>query len=102
MMDFWPPPLNRSTNSANEGEPSTDYTNDPVGSVSIISVKNNFRVVNLDFSSFAGQAAALKAKGLRIFGVNASFAQDMEPEYVAVSDDSKTAWVTLQENNAIA
>ena len=26
----------------------------------------------------------------------------MEPEYITVSDDSKTAWVTLQENNAIA
>ncbi len=26
----------------------------------------------------------------------------MEPEYVTVSKDSRTAWVTLQENNAIA
>ena len=26
----------------------------------------------------------------------------MEPEYIAISHDSKTAWVTLQENNAIA
>jgi hypothetical protein len=88
--------------TANEGEPSTDYVNDPVGTVSIISVKNNFSVVNLDFGGFAGQADALKAKGLRIFGPGASFAEDIEPEYVAVSDDSKTAWVTLQENNAIA
>lgn len=88
--------------TANEGEPSTDYVNDPVGTVSIISVKNNYSVVNLDFGGFAGQADALKAKGLRVFGPGASFAQDMEPEYIAVSDDSKTAWVTLQENNAIA
>jgi hypothetical protein len=29
-------------------------------------------------------------------------AADTEPEYVTISDDSKTAWVTLQENNAIA
>lgn len=28
--------------------------------------------------------------------------QDMEPEYVAVSSDSKTAYVSCQENNAIA
>lgn len=28
--------------------------------------------------------------------------QDLEPEYVAVSSDSKTAYVTCQENNAIA
>lgn len=88
--------------TANEGEPSADYTNDPVGSVSVISVSDNYSVVNIDFSSFASQQAALQQKGLRVFGPNASFAQDMEPEYIAVSPDSKTAWVTLQENNAIA
>lgn len=88
--------------SANEGEPSTDYVNDPVGSVSIISVKDNYAVTTLDFSGFASQQAALQAKGLRIFGPRASFAQDIEPEYIAVSPDSRTAWVTLQENNAIA
>src|SRR5690606_36652029 len=32
----------------------------------------------------------------------ASVARDMEPEYIAVSDDSATAWVSLQENNAFA
>lgn len=88
--------------TANEGEPSADYLNDPLGTISIISVKNNFSVVNLDFGAFAGQLPALKQKGLRVFGPGASIAQDMEPEYVTISDDSKTAWVTLQENNAIA
>ncbi|HEY0608910.1 MAG TPA: choice-of-anchor I family protein [Chitinophaga sp.] len=88
--------------TANEGEPSTDYTKDPVGSVSLISVNDNYNVVNIDFSAFASEETTLKAKGLRVFGLNASFAQDMEPEYVTVSTDSKTAWVTLQENNAIA
>lgn len=88
--------------SANEGEPSADYLNDPVGSVSIISIKDNFAVTTLDFSGFATQQDALKAKGLRVFGPNATFAKDMEPEYVTISEDSKTAWVTLQENNAIA
>ncbi len=28
-------------------------------------------------------------------------AQDLEPEYIAVSADGKKAWVSLQENNAI-
>jgi len=88
--------------TANEGEPSADYTNDPPGSVSLISINDNYSVVHLDFSAFAAQQAALQQKGLRVFGPGASFAQDMEPEYIAVSADSKTAWVTLQENNAIA
>lgn len=88
--------------TANEGEPNSDYTIDPFGTISIIDVDRNYAVTTLDFSSFAAQEESLKARGLRKFGPNASFAQDMEPEYVAVSSDSKTAWVTLQENNAIA
>jgi hypothetical protein len=39
---------------------------------------------------------------IRIYGPNATVAQDLEPEYIAVSHDSRTAWVTLQENNALA
>src|SRR5688572_15936744 len=35
--------------SANEGEPSPDYTVDPAGTVSIISVNNNYAVTTLDF-----------------------------------------------------
>jgi hypothetical protein len=88
--------------TANEGEPSTDYTNDPEGSVSIISVKENYSVSTLNFAAFASQQATLTAKGFRIFGLNATFAKDVEPEYIAVSSDSKKAWVTLQENNGIA
>jgi hypothetical protein len=88
--------------SANEGEPNAAYTIDPIGSLSILEVAQNFAVTTLDFSGFASQEAELMAKGLRKFGPNASFAQDMEPEYVAVSANSKTAWVSLQENNAIA
>jgi len=88
--------------SANEGEPNDAYTIDPLGTVSIIDVEDNYSVTTLDFGGFASQAAQLKAGGLRIFGPNASFAQDMEPEYIAVSANSNTAWVTLQENNGLA
>lgn len=88
--------------AANEGEPSQDYVTDPEGSVSVISVDNNYAVTNVGFEGLAGQEADLRSKGFRRFGPNASFAQDIEPEYVTVSSDSKTAWVTLQENNAIA
>jgi len=88
--------------SANEGEPNTEYTIDPIGSISIIDTKNNYAVKTLDFTGFEGSKAALIAEGLRIYGPNASFAQDIEPEYVAVAPDSKKAYVTLQENNAVA
>lgn len=88
--------------SANEGEPDDAYTIDPIGTISIIDVKNNYTVKTLDFAGFEGDKAKLVTAGLRIFGLNASFAQDIEPEYVAVAADSKKAFVTLQENNAVA
>ena len=88
--------------SANEGEPNDAYTIDPLGTVSIINVANDYSVNTINFSAFASQLATLQAGGLRMFGPGASFAQDMEPEYVTISSDSKTIWVTLQENNAIA
>jgi DNA-binding beta-propeller fold protein YncE len=88
--------------SANEGEPNATYTVDPVGSISIIDIKNNYAVKTLNFAGFESDKVNLMAAGLRIFGLNASFAQDIEPEYVAITPDSKKAFVTLQENNAVA
>lgn len=89
---------------ANEGEPNADYSVDPEGSVSIVDVSNANRptVRHARFTAFNGQEAALRAQGVRIYGPGASAAQDLEPEYVAISDDERTAWVTLQENNALA
>ncbi len=88
--------------SANEGEPSDDYLIDPVGSVSIISVEASFAVSTLTFAGFNASAATLATSGYRVFGPNADLSEDTEPEYVAISKDSKTAWVSLQENNGIA
>jgi DNA-binding beta-propeller fold protein YncE len=91
---------------ANEGEPSDDYTVDPEGSISIITVPQDFAtapsVQAVSFAGLDGQADALRAKGVRIYGPNATVAQDFEPEYIAVSADGSKAWVTLQENNAFA
>jgi hypothetical protein len=56
----------------------------------------------LDFSAFNAQETPLEAQGMRVFGPNATLAQDVEPEYVAIAKDGSTAWVSLQENNAIA
>lgn len=88
--------------TANEGQPNDEYTVDPEGSVSVIDISNgagNATVRTADFSYFNGNAP----KGVRITGpTGTTVAQDLEPEYIATSKDSKTAWVTLQENNALA
>lgn len=86
---------------ANEGEPNDDYTTDPEGTISIIDSETN-AVSTASFTSFNAKEADLEKKGFRVFGPNASLAQDVEPEYIAVSSDSKTAYVTLQENNGVA
>ena len=89
---------------ANEAEPNDDYSIDPEGSVSIIDIRDikQPKASIADFRAWNSQKADLMAKGVRIFGPNATVAQDLEPEYITISGDSKTAWVTLQENNAIA
>src|SRR5262245_39493258 len=92
---------------ANEGEPNSyglDDSVDPEGSVSIIDMRGGAAnvqqddVATADFRAFNG--ATLDAS-VRIFGPGSSIAQDLEPEYIAVSHDSRTAWVSLQENNAL-
>ncbi len=84
--------------AANEGEPNDLYTVDPEGSVTIIEVESG-QVSTVGFTAFNGQTIG---NGFRVFGPGASFAQDVEPEYIAISKDSKTAYVVLQENNGLA
>jgi hypothetical protein len=95
--------------TANEGQPKADYTVDPEGSVSIIDISGGVAgitqsaVTTASFTPFNSQAAQLKADGVRIFGLNSpTVAQDLEPESITISADDLTAWVTCQENNAIA
>lgn len=91
--------------TCNEGEPNDSYTIDPEGSVSIVDMRNgaqNATVQTAEFKAYIGTENFLRSQGIRIFGPNANAAQDFEPEYLAVSDDNTRAYVTLQENNAIA
>ncbi|WP_424237620.1 choice-of-anchor I family protein [Bhargavaea ginsengi] len=80
--------------AANEGEPADDYSVDPEGSISVINLDTltaktlTFEGVPLD------DAVRISSEG--------SVLQQLEPEYITVSDDSKKVFVTLQENNAIA
>ena len=95
---------------ANEGEPDDDYLVDPEGSVTVVDVSGGAAnvtqadVTQIGFTDFnvGGPRHGELDPAVRIFGPNATVAQDLEPEYVAVSGDSLTAWVTLQENNAVA
>ena len=86
---------------ANEGEPDDDYVIDPEGTVSIITIANG-DIRTATFAAFNNQESALEAQSFRVFGPNANLAEDVEPEFIAVSDDSQTAYVVLQENNGMA
>lgn len=94
--------------TANEGEPNDAYTVDPEGTVSIIDISGGIasltqsNVTTLNFNAFDNQVAALAATGLRKVRTTNTLSQDLEPEYITISTDSQKAWVTLQENNAIA
>lgn len=94
--------------TANEGQPNDSYTVDPEGSISIIDISGGIasltqsNVTTLDFTAFNAQAATLIAAGVRKGFPASTLSQDLEPEYITISDDSKTAWVILQEANAFA
>ena len=95
---------------ANEGELSASFTTDgidPEGSISIINISNGSpadTAVQVKFTDFnvGGTRASELPSAVRIGRSGATVAQDLEPEYVSIAADSKTAYVTLQENNAVA
>ncbi len=68
---------------------------DPYGTVSIIDA-SNYEVSTIDFKSVTETPAGSKIRK------GAEIARDLEPEYIAVTEDDKTAFVSLQESNAIA
>ncbi|SED17194.1 hypothetical protein SAMN04489761_4505 [Tenacibaculum sp. MAR_2009_124] len=87
--------------AANEGEPNDDYTIDPKGSITLIDVEAK-TANQIFFDNFNSQEATLEAQGFRVFGPSADLSIDVEPEYITISSDSKTAFIALQENNGIA
>jgi hypothetical protein len=106
MLTFTP--NGRRVLVANEGEPNS-YNSvdsvDPEGSVSIIDMTvgaANLTDADVRTAKFSDAIPKINPESIRKYGPNATLAQDLEPEYITVSHDSKTAWVTLQENNAIA
>lgn len=95
--------------AANEGEPNGDYSVDPEGSVTVVDISagvasvTSANVTHITFEDFnvGGSREAELGADVRISSKSASVAQDLEPEYIAVSTDSQTAWVALQENNGL-
>ncbi len=105
MVTFTPD--GRRIVAAIEGEPNDDYSVDPEGAVAVIDLPaagdpQDARVRHATFRGFDGHEDLLRSDGIRIYGPGASVSQDVEPEYVAISADSTTAVVVLQENNALA
>lgn len=77
--------------TANEGEPASNYSVDPVGSISIVDLAAGVAsatIQTIDFSAFNG---AILDPSIHIYGPGASVAQDLEPEQLAVSHDSLKA-----------
>ena len=97
---------------ANEGEPADDFSSDPEGSVSIVKLnpaqawapkQKDVRTAN--FHAFEAGGSMTLPDDVRVFGPTPSGAdkpvsRNLEPEYVAI--DGRTAYVALQEANAIA
>jgi DNA-binding beta-propeller fold protein YncE len=107
---------------ANEGEPNSNYSEDPEGSISSIELVDGVpadTAMNINFTSDmvfssdlldpedydtdAKRMKFLMDAGVKFAGpAGNTVAKDLEPEYIAVAANSQVAYVSLQENNAIA
>ncbi len=91
--------------AANEGEPSDDYSIDPPGSITIVRLPEDPRTLDESDAATAGFTlfdTTGVPEGVRVFGPGATPSMDLEPEYIAFDPDSRRAYVSCQENNAIA
>lgn len=113
-------PSGRQLVVTQSGKPLDDYSEDPEGKVAIIflgfpkwkqcrkghvarcGIHPYVRVAN--FEAYNGHEQELEDMGIRLLMVEegATVAQDLRPSALAVADDNRYAYVTLQLNNAIA
>ncbi len=93
---------NEAQSAGEENEP--DILPNPEGSVSVIAINagdlSASTVTTLGFDDASLTEAALLEKGVRINPNAPSVAADIEPEYITI--DGTTAYIALQENNAVA
>ncbi|MBO1927477.1 choice-of-anchor I family protein [Thiomicrorhabdus sp. 6S2-11] len=103
--------------AAIEGEPSDDYLIDPEGQVAMIDISwdganLNTSLTTIGFTDFnidGTRHAELPTSKMVLDGYSATttdnkatVAQSFEPEYIAFNSDDSKAYVSLQENNAVA
>jgi hypothetical protein len=104
---------------ANEGEPADDFSLDPEGTISIIDARKPVRwlsqrqVRTANFRAWDRGDRGLPEQ-VRVFGPDVTgrtdgglsepgrIARNLEPEYIVAGADSRTAYVVLQEANAMA
>jgi hypothetical protein len=86
---------------ANEGEP--EGADNPEGTVTVVAIDTpadvtaaTLTTTQLDFGSVSLPA------DLRVIDDQATVQEEIEPEFATLSADGTTAYVTLQENNALA
>jgi hypothetical protein len=75
---------------ANEGEPSSDYSVDPEGTVSIVDLSKGVEnLTDADVTTVQFMESQVKGAPVRHTGpAGTTFGQDMEPEYIADSGDA--------------
>lgn len=97
---------------ANEGEPADDFSSDPAGSVGVVDLPASVAVPTqaaartADFEAWDPGGSRELPDGVRVFGPvldpERRVSTNLEPEYVALDADGTTAYVALQEANAVA
>lgn len=77
---------------------------DPEGGVGLIRIENNMTYKILNFRYFNTRWSELESKGLHFVyrRDGNAFSNDVEPEYIAFNKKETKAYISLQENNAIA
>ncbi len=75
---------------------------DPPGEIALVDIAAGADQASVSILGFQGiDSAKAVSSGVRLSGPG-SFIQQLEPEYITVDPSGKWAWVSLQENNALA
>ncbi len=91
----------------NEGAPSNDYLNDPLGTISLMNISSGVnstpQSAMADISFYDWDSLSILDPQIRVFGNNGTAwpSQDLEPEFLAFNKSFTQAYFTLPENNAI-